>query len=115
MDRVFDYVLKDLKKFSPDGQVDSPMERWTTAQSVRLLQQYPAGISKSVLLTELEYRWRTYLKRGEHVGKLKQAVSTKQLSLSDILTGELGKIDEHRRVCESTSCICSFYNLNSIQ
>lgn len=57
------------------------------------------------------------MKRGENTGKLKQALSTMQLSLADVLIGELTKIDEYRyvdnrtmsfigKMCCDLSCPC---------
>ena len=94
---VLQALIKDLVQFT-SGENASPSGQWTVQHSLRLLQQYPAGISKAVLLTELDYLWKIHQKRGEHVGKLKQAITTKQLSLADILTGDLTAIDEYRFV-----------------
>lgn len=96
--RVLELLLKDLIQFASGENVACPTDKWTIQNSLRLLQQYPAGISKAVLLTELDYLWKTYQKRGEHVGKLKQAVTTKQLCVSDVLTGDLTAVDEYRFV-----------------
>ena len=93
---LFGSVLDDLTAFSPAESTNTPTVDWSTEQTIRLLQQYPSGVSRPVLLTELEHRWRMYLKRGEHVGKLKQAIVTKQLSLNDTFTGDLTAIDEYR-------------------
>jgi len=96
---LFESVLDDLTAFSPAEVNNTPTADWVIGQTIRLLQQYPSGVSRPVLLTELEHRWRMYLKRGEHVGKLKQAIVTKQLSLTDTFTGDLTPIDEYRYVC----------------
>ncbi len=93
---LFGSVLDDLTAFSPAEVSNRPTVDWVIGQTIRLLQQYPSGVSRPVLLTELEHRWRMYLKRGEHVGKLKQAIVTKQLSLTDTFTGDLTPIDEYR-------------------
>lgn len=104
---LFGSVLSDLEVFSPAESNSSPTGDWTVEQTIRLLQQYPSGVSRPVLLTELEHRWRLYLKRGEHVGKLKQAIVTKQLSLADTFTGDLSPIDEYR--CEYFVVYISFF------
>ncbi len=44
----------------------------------------------------LRFERRLVLNRGEHAGKLKQAMSTMQLSLSDIIVGKIDKLDEYR-------------------
>ena len=49
------------------------------------------------MLTELEHRWRTALRRGELAGRLKQALSNKQLALGEVLAGTLGRVDDNFR------------------
>lgn len=93
-------LLKELVQFTTGENAACPTDKWTIQHSLRLLQQYPAGISKAVLLTELDYLWKTYQKRGEHIGKLKQAITTKQLCVSDVLTGDLTAVDEYRFVLQ---------------
>lgn len=73
-----------------------PSEKWTVLNSFNIMTSYPRGISKAVLLTELEARYKKSLKRGEHGGRLSQCVATKELSLTDILEGKLTKLDEFR-------------------
>lgn len=96
LSNLFGSVLDDLIVYSSADNNSNPTEDWVVSQTIRLLQQYPSGVSRPVLLTELEHRWRMNLKRGEHVGKLKQAIVTKQLSLADTFTGDLTAIDEYR-------------------
>lgn len=54
---------------------ESPPFEWTLLQTFLLLQEYPAGLGRLILLTELESKWRTCLQQGEHSEKLKQVVS----------------------------------------
>lgn len=67
---------------------------WAVAHAVTVLQNHPSGVSRSVLLTELEHRWRTALRRGELAGRLKQALSNKQLATGEVLAGTLGRVDD---------------------
>lgn len=103
-DELKQYVFKninELKNKHDDNDIDDnnlhiPTMKWTIFNSCIILKSHPRGISRAVLLTELESRWRKSLKRGEHGGRLAQCVATKELSLSDILEGKLTKLDEFR-------------------
>ena len=66
-----------------------PPFSWTVRSLFSVLMQYPAGITEAVLLTELEAKWRNYLRRGENSGKLLQVVTTLQLSYGDVLEGDV--------------------------
>jgi hypothetical protein len=48
-----------------------------------------------VLILVLKYR-RLSKKRGEHSGKLKQAVTSMQLSLSEVIVAEVTRQDDYR-------------------
>lgn len=52
-----DTVWKELcYHYSTDNTI-FPSKDWTEQHIYQLLQQYPAGISRAILLTELEYKW----------------------------------------------------------
>jgi hypothetical protein len=57
---------------------------------------YPTGLTRAVLLTELEVKWRMAVRRGEHTHKLGQVLMLLQLELSDVVTGILQPIDDFR-------------------
>ena len=79
-----------------DRTSPTPTEPWCWNESCKILASYPLSVSKTVLLTELETQWRGEIRRGEHSGKLKQAIISQQLSLDTLLCGRLHRIDAHR-------------------
>ena len=87
---------KNNNENNENNDINIPPPKWAISQTCIILQSHPRGISRDVLLTELESRWRKSLKRGEHGGRLSQCVATKELSLTDILEGKLTKIDDFR-------------------
>jgi hypothetical protein len=80
-----------------------PTFEWTVFTIFALLRQYPAGISRCVLLTELESQWRSCLKEGKHGSKLKQVLSKMQISTSDIISGDVKMIDNDNFLCSISS------------
>ena len=75
---------------------EAPSLEWTVHEIARITQHYPRGITRNILLTELESRWRLSLRRGEHSGKLRQAIQTMIMNSTDIYSGSLVKVDEYR-------------------
>ena len=75
---------------------ESPSLDWTVREIARITKHYPRGMTRNILLTELEARWRLSLRRGEHSGKLRQAIQTMTMNSTDIYSGVLSKIDEYR-------------------
>jgi len=73
-----------------------PPFNWTCRHALHILQMYPTGLTRAVLLTELEVKWRMAVRRGEHTHKLGQVLMLMQLELSDIVTGILQPIDDFR-------------------
>ena len=57
MDGIVRSVYAELSRFCPELVSKPQLIQWVLENTVTLLQQYPAGISRSVLLTELEYKW----------------------------------------------------------
>jgi hypothetical protein len=86
--------------YSKDDKPIVPSFQWSLLSTIKILQAYPTGVSKPVLLTELESKWRSYIRSGEHSGRLKQVVNSGQLSLDEIMIGRLKKIDDFR--CQLT-------------
>jgi len=107
-----EYVCKNINELNKNDDNNNndnnlniiPTLKWSTLTSCAILNSHPRGVSKDVLLTELESRWKKSLKRCEHGGKLSQCVATKELNLSDILEGKLTKKDEF---------ICNFVSEDS--
>lgn len=83
----------ELCKFCDINNHEAPKFEWVATQGITTMQQYPAGLSRNVLLTELEHKWRTVVRRGEHAGRLKQVLGKKVVSLTDVLLGNLSKVD----------------------
>ena len=79
-----------------DRTSPTPAPSWSWNEACKILASYPLSVSKTVLLTELETQWRGEIRRGEHSGKLKQAIISQQLSLDTLLRGRLHRIDAHR-------------------
>lgn len=82
--------------YSKSDQPNVPSFQWCSLSTIKILQAYPTGLSKPVLLTELESKWRSYIRSGEHSGRLKQVINNGQLSLDEIIIGKLKKIDDFR-------------------
>ena len=78
-------------------------------QTLRTLQQYPSGLTRSILLTETDTKWCAALKRGENAGRLRQVISTSQISSSDILQGDLEIIDEFRYILNNYTFTYTYY------
>ena len=79
-----------------DRTSPTPTPSWSWNEACKILASYPLSVSKTVLLTELETQWRGEIRRGEHSGKLKQAIISQQLSLDTLICGRLHRIDAHR-------------------
>jgi len=88
---LIEIISKNERSSSP-----SPNEQWSWNETSKILASYPLSVSKTVLLTELETQWHGEIRRGEHSGKLKQAIISQQLSLDTLLRGRLHRIDGHR-------------------
>lgn len=80
-----------------NGKHKQPPYDWTSAAAASVLQSYPAGVSRSVLLTELEHKWRSAVRRGENAGKLKRVLASNQLALHEMLDGALFRVDDDFR------------------
>lgn len=98
-----EYVCKNINELNKNDVNDNnnynlhptiPTLKWSMLTTCAILNGHPRGISKDVLLTELESRWKTSLKRCEYGGKLSQCVAQKELNLSDIIEGKLTKTNE---------------------
>ena len=96
MQSVLESLWLEVGGYCSKNRHRSPPFSWIANHGLSVLQQYPAGMTRAVLVTELELRWRNAVRRGEHAGKLKQVLSAKQLELSDILVGKLKPIDDFR-------------------
>lgn len=97
---VFHKVWKLSITFSEkNGALSTPTFDWTARNLCDLLLQYPSGLTQAVLLTELESKWRLYLRRGENAGKLRQVLISLQVDSRDVLLGQVTAIgsDESRR------------------
>jgi hypothetical protein len=58
MEGLFDEVEAQLKfYFQANRQYAVPSSTWIAGCVVRILLQYPAGLSKSILLAEIEAKW----------------------------------------------------------
>ena len=77
-----------------NGKHKQPPYDWTTSCGCK---SYPAGVSRSVLLTELEHKWRSAVRRGENAGKLKRVLASNQLGLHEVLDGALSRVDDDFR------------------
>jgi len=53
---VFLSIWDDLLKFFSNS-TSAPTKEWTILQTLQLLQQYPSGLSKIIILCELECKW----------------------------------------------------------
>jgi hypothetical protein len=72
VEALLETVVVELSKLCTENNDRTEQwSSWSTEQIVRLLQQYPAGISKPVMLTELEYKWYEY----DRVGTLSEALT----------------------------------------
>ena len=105
IEECFRSVQQELACFTRKNNQDSSSgssssakneKEWVMRECAAVIQQYPHSLSRAVLLTELESRWRGEIRRGEHGGKLQQMVSTNQLSLDTAIHGRLQRIDAHR-------------------
>lgn len=120
--KIWSELLELCEKVTPTTPVSlprlSPSFIWFTCRAVSALYAYPKGLSRAVLLTELETKWwvefatpflpwnkmtsdfalpihtvnicgrRAALRRGEHAGTLKQAILSGVLQTTDIIVGE---------------------------
>jgi hypothetical protein len=55
LDCLFDVIFNELGSYIEENA--SLPVKWVILETINILQQYPSGISKAVLLTELEYKW----------------------------------------------------------
>ena len=91
---MFQQICKKLESYSKlNNSPTVPTFCWCSKTFCDVLLQYPAGLTEAVLLTELEVRWRLYLRRGENRGKLLQVLTSKQLSSDDVLIGDVTSAD----------------------
>ena len=86
-------IHNELLEYTRQG---SPSLDWTVQEIARITKHYPRGMTRNILLTELEARWRLSMRRGEHSGKLRQAIQTMTMNSTDIYSGALIKVDEYR-------------------
>ncbi len=85
-------IWRELCSYFAATMPQPPFE-WTVFHIFETFRLFPAGISRCVMLTELESAWRSCLKEGMHGSKLKQVMSVMQISTSDIISGEVKQID----------------------
>jgi hypothetical protein len=50
-------LCEDFGKFCDPSEDERLRNEWAVDSAIKLLQQYPSGISMPVLLTELEHKW----------------------------------------------------------
>jgi hypothetical protein len=55
LDCLFGVIFNELGSYFEEN-ASLPI-KWVILEAINILQQYPSGISKAVLLTELEYKW----------------------------------------------------------
>ena len=89
-------IWKEVSWFCDKNRHACPPYNWTSEQTLRTLQQYPAGLTRPVLVTELEAKWRQSVRRGEHAGKLLKVLTTQQLELSEVISGHIVPQDDFR-------------------
>ena len=65
---------RDLEGFCKLNKEPIPPFSWVLVTALNVLKLFPSGITRAVLLTELEARWYASLYRGESEGQLKQAL-----------------------------------------
>jgi hypothetical protein len=102
---MFWEIYRNLCVICTKNHDKTPPFDWAGAHCITVLQHYPSGVSRFVLLTELESRWRTTLRRGENAGNLKRSLKSRQLALTDVLSGKLKGVDADLlrcRLCSET-------------
>ena len=93
---ALDSIWLDVKKWCARNRHKAPPFGWTCRQALHVLQLYPTGVTRAMLLTELEVKWRMAVRRGEHAGKLGQVLMLLQLELTEVISGTLTGIDDFR-------------------
>ena len=96
MQHQFLSLWKDTCRFCEKNRHEKPSYEFVCSTALKCLQQYPAGMTRSVLLTELESRFRQAVRRGEHSGKLLRVITQNQLEPSEVITGKFLRIDDFR-------------------
>ena len=92
----FEALWLSVCEFCEKNLHRSPPFSWSNREAMLILGQYPAGVTRAVMLTELEHRWRDAVRRGEHSGKLWNVLMNMQLDLADVLSGVLEPKDGFR-------------------
>lgn len=93
----FKRLWDELSVYCLKNQNSKSSYYWFIYQLLTLLQSYPSGISKSVLLTECESNHRKLSKFGQDIeGDLKQILASVQISSQTVIFGHLTSIDEYR-------------------
>ena len=92
---TIDYLVKNDQGRQGQQPV-TPPPSWTCMTALSIWANYPLSVSRPILITEIEARWRSELRRGDHGGKLQQALRSDQLSLDTVLEGTLRRVDAHR-------------------
>ncbi len=96
MEDVLVNLFEDCCSFCSDNRHECPTFDWICRYTLKVLQQYPAGMTQAVLLTELEAKWRQAVRSGEHTGKLLRVLTTKQLELNEVISGIIVPQDDFR-------------------
>lgn len=97
MREIVKRVLNDVNKFCDYNSFNRrPTWFWIAQQLIITLKKYPSGVTSAILITELESNWRSFVNRGMNTGRMNQILKTRKMSLFDIVTGELKKIDNFR-------------------
>ena len=94
---ALDGVYKDVLYYCEKNKLSPPPTFAATINTVlKLLHQYPSGISRCIILTEVEARHKLGLRRGETCSRLKQTIAIHQIALDDIIEGELTRISDYK-------------------
>ena len=90
-------VHKDVLYYCEKNKLSPPPTFAATINTIlQLLHQYPSGISRCIILTEVEARHKLGLRRGETCSRLKQTIAIHQIALDDIIEGELTRIADYK-------------------
>lgn len=92
-------VHSELLRYLPASNSNKPNEKWTISQSIMLLNSYSSGLTRSLLLAELEVLWRRQSRSGESTiaGNLQQIlVNPGALRSDEILRGSIIALGELR-------------------
>lgn len=92
MSRELVEAYQDVCRFCELNDHRCPSYQWLSKEALVTLAQYPSGLTKSVMITVLEQRWRDSVRRGEHSGKLWGVLTNQQLESSDVLEGNLALV-----------------------